>query len=409
MSTSKTIKRLVACFGSIQLVTVLSVLSYREKLQQELNLKYENYLVITPLFAPQGQNEEFAAFIEKIAKVTGSWERIIYIPLEEIKSITQKISYLDLSEISNMIHKIVGIESPDELYLSRAWDLENQLLINVYESAEKICYGDGIGIYFSHSAFLPPSSFKNPYGYLSHIYNLLKKKIRVLLPKKKLFKYQDFDLGYFSLPYAFGEVPPMNIVILDRDVYLETFQSLREDLITLMNNSYIDKLRKSVQNAPVSILISSNFSESGRMSLENEIAAYREYINIQGIPKNSILLIKPHPRDSKLKMLKLKSVLSDLYADIILLSEDFLFYLPFEILFMELFLNPDITKPQSPKLFTFSSACLTLEFLFNAECIVGFGNVLVRRLFYKDQVSSRIKHEEDLLSTIQDIRGLNAA
>lgn len=409
MSTSKTIKRLVTCFGSIQLVTVLSVLSYREQSQQTLNLKYENYLVITPLFAPQGQDKEFAAFIEQMAKSICSWERIVYISLEQKNSIAKKLRWFGLSRISSLMHDILGVESVDEIYLSHEYNFEDQLLMNVYESAEKICYGNGIGIYNSQSAFPRPSSVKNSYSYLKDIYTSLKENLKLLVPQLRALTKKEFDIGYFSLPSALGEVPPMKTVLLDRAVYLQTFQGLRR-LGNLIDFSYINKLHTKIQNFPTSILLTSNFSEAaGRMSLENEIAAYREFLKTQGIPTNSILLIKPHPRDSKLKILNLKSALSDLYSDIVLLSEEFLFYLPFEVFFMEIFLNPELPKLQSPRIFTFSSACLTLELILNAQCVMGFGSDIVKRFFYEDHVSSRVKHEVDLLSTIQKIKHLNAS
>jgi hypothetical protein len=410
MSTTKTIKRLVACFGSIQLITVLSVLSYREKEQQELNVNYENYLVITPLWAPQGQAEEFAAFIEKMAKSICSWEKISYIPLEQMKSIANKLKNFGLSRISRLVHELIGVKNPDEIYLSREWKFENQLLMNVYESAEKICYGDGIGIYFSESAFLPPISVKSSDSYLNNILTSLKNKIKVLVPQRRFLSQKEFDVGYFALPSAFGEVPPMKILLIDRKIHLQIFQILRQKLGSLIDLSCIHDLRTNIQDFPVSILLTSNFSEAaGRMSSENEIAAYRDFLETQGIPANSVLLIKPHPRDSKLKILQLKSALSDLYSNIFLLYEEVLFYLPFEVLFMELFLTPELQKIQIPKIFTFSSACLTLEFLFNTQCIVGFGSDIVETFFYQDHISSRIKHEAELLSTIREVKHLNAS
>jgi hypothetical protein len=409
MSTPKTIKRLVTCFGSIQLVTVLSVLSYRES-QQPVNLNYENYLVITPLFAPQGQNAEFVTFIEKMAKSICSWEKIVYISLEQKNSLAKKIKWFGLSRISSMVCELTGLKNADELYLSHEYNFEDQLLMNVYESAEKICYGNGIGIYNSQSVFPRPSSLKNTYSYLNYLYTSLKEKVKLLFPQKDLLSKKQFDMGYFSLPSALGEVPPMEKIILDKSVYLETFQKLRKQLGILIDIDYINNLRSKLQEAPTSILLTSNFSEAaGRMSLENEISAYREFLETQGILRNSILLIKPHPRDAKLKILKLKSALSDLYSDIILLSEDFLFYLPFEVFFMEIFLNPDLPKLQIPRIFTFSSACLTLELILNAQCFLGFGSDIVKKFFYQDHVFSRIKHEADLLSTIREIKHLNTS
>ncbi|MES1021711.1 polysialyltransferase family glycosyltransferase [Gloeocapsa sp. BRSZ] len=408
MSQPKTIKRLIACFGSIQLVTVLSVLSYREKEQQELNYQYEDYLVITPLFTPQGQNEEFAAFIEKMAHSMHTWKNIVYLSLEQIKAITNKIDSSGFFEVSKLAHNLLCVENPSEIYLSRTWNIENQLLMNVYENAEKICYGDGIGIYFSHTAFLPQNTSPEAAVSLSNLYKVFKRQIKAVLPRKKKFRKQEFDLGYFSLPYAFGEVPPMETTILDKSVYLKTFQTLRKALDNLVDADYINNLKATIQGFPVSILLSSNFSEARRMGIEQEIEAYREFLLAQGIPNNSILLIKPHPRDSKEKILQMQSSLNDLYAKIILLNEDFLFYLPFEVLFMELFLF-DFTQSHRPKIFTFSSASLTLEFLFDVECIVGFGKEVIEKYFYPEHMEGRIKHEADLQSTINEVRGLIAA
>lgn len=410
MSHTKTIKRLVGCFGTIQLTTALSVLKAREKEQQALNYKYEDYLLITPLFAPQGQNEEFAAFITKMAESICSWENIAYLSLEQTKSIAEEIKKYGLAKISPLVHNFVGVDQIDEIYLSRTWNLENTILLNVYDSATKICYGDGIGIYFSHSAFhgQKPLNTNNNFKSIS---DLLKQQIKDLLPRKRqtVFQKQEFDLGYFSLPYAFGEIPPMETVVLDRKIYLKTFQTLRKSLDNLVDFNYIKTLQSKICNASVSILLTSNFSEASRMPLEKEITAYREFLASQKIAQNSILLIKPHPRDSKQKIAQLQSALSDLYLEVIPLIEDFLFYLPFEVLFMELFLRSDLTKLQNPKIFTFSSASLTLEFLFDADCIIGFGHEIVNKYFYAEHIDTRLKHESDLLTTTKEVRELITA
>jgi len=407
MSTSKTIKRLVVCFGSIQLVTVLSVMRYREKARQDQNLQYENYLLITPLFAPQGQSEEFAALIEKMARSIYSWKKIVRMPLEQKRAFAKKLKQSNLSKVANLVCEFIGSTKIDEIFLAYEFDFEDQLLMNVYEDAEKICYGDGIGIYMAKSAFPKANSLRDSQGYLHDIYRSLKEKIKLLLPQRQLLKKQHFNIGYFSLPFAFGQEPTIPTVILNREVYHETFEMLRQKLNNFIDINYINNLRAKIQAAPISLLLTSNFYESGRVSLENEIAAYREFLQTQGINNNEILLIKPHPRNSRAKLLQLKSTLSDLYADVVLLAEDFLFYLPFELIFMEVFLNPELSSLQNPRVFTFSSACLTLEFVLDTRCTLGFGSDIVQKFFYPDHVESRIQHEADLLSTIQEIRNLN--
>ena len=75
---------------------------------------------------------------------------------------------------------------------------------------------------------------------------------------------------------------------------------------------------------------------------------------------------------------------------------------------MKVFLNPESKNLQSPRVFTFSSACLTLEFVLDTRCTLGFGSDIVQQFFYPDHVESRSQHEADLLSTVQGIRNLNS-
>lgn len=409
MSTSKTIKRLVVCFGSIQLVTVLSVMNYREKTRLDRDSQYENYLLITPLFAPQGQSEEFAALIEKMARSICTWEKVAYMPLEQKQAISKKVKKSGLSQVTNLVHNLTGSQHFDEVFLAHEYDFEDQLIVNLYQNAEKICYGNGIGVYTAQSAFPKANLLRDSRNYLDFIYKSSKERLRKILPKKQSLSEQKLDIGYFSLPFAFGQEPAIPTIILDRDVYRETFQKLSAKLSEFIDISYIENLSDRIQTAPTSILLTSNFSESGRISTENEIAAYREFLINQGIRSDEVLLIKPHPRNSREKLLQLKSNLSDLYANVILLAEDFLFYLPFELIFMVVFLNSESVNLQNPRVFTFSSACLTLEFVFDTRCTLGFDSDIVRQFFYPDHVESRIQHEADLLSTIQEIRNLNPA
>lgn len=90
MPSPKVLKRLVTCQGSIQLVTALSVLSYREK-EQQLGCEYENYLVIYDLYAPLGQIDAFAAFIRRMAELICDWKEIAYINPEQMNAIAGKL------------------------------------------------------------------------------------------------------------------------------------------------------------------------------------------------------------------------------------------------------------------------------------------------------------------------------
>lgn len=412
LTTPKTTQRLVACFGTIQLITSLSVMSYREKEQQELGLNYQNYLVITPLLASQDQNGEFADFIERMARSVCTWEKVVYLSSEQLNAIAQKLKVQGLPKITLLLQALLGVTHPDEIYLSREWRFENQLLMNVYSSAQKICYGDGIGIYFPDKTFLTTKQLKKVNEHFDYLYLLLKENLKSLIPQNKFINKKKFDIGYFSLPFAFGEVPPMDFVVLAQDAYLQIFQKLRQQLCCLINIKYIEELRDRLKKTSVSILLTSNFSEaSERMSIANEIAAYETFLKSQDNTASSVLIIKPHPRDSRFKLLKLKSALEKLYRDVILLDEPGLFYLPFELIFMEIFLDKGLRLDRvnfpNLKIYTFSSSCLTLELLFNTHCIVGFGSNIVKQFFDNEQVANRVKHEQDLQTTIYNISRLS--
>ncbi|MEC4819509.1 MAG: hypothetical protein SAK29_40505, partial [Scytonema sp. PMC 1069.18] len=152
MMNRKLIKRVITCQGTIQLVTALSVLAHREREQQHLGYQYENYLVIYELYAPSEQVDEFVVLIKKMAELVSDWKAIVYISPEELKNIEIKLKTTGYSKIFKIVHELVGIDSPNEIYLCRNWQFGNKLLINTYRSAEKICYGDSIGIYFSQNS-----------------------------------------------------------------------------------------------------------------------------------------------------------------------------------------------------------------------------------------------------------------
>jgi hypothetical protein len=404
MPNKKILKRIITCQGSIQLVTALSVLSFREKEQAELNVEYENYLVIHHLFSPPGQVHEFAAFIKKMAELICDWKAIVHISPEQMDTIFNKLHCTSPSKIFQRVYELVGTDSADEIYLATNWHSGNQILINAYQAAQKICYGDGIGIYISSQSKIFPTTNQPELN----LYEYLKNKVRSTITNSKetlkenlnlktSLKLIKFDIGYFFLPDVLGEVPPMKTVVLDRVLLLETLKKLKN----LVDPDYITQFRERIADAPVSILLTSTFSEASRMSLEAELTAYRQFLIAEGIEQNAVLVVKPHPRDDKAKIQKLEHSLSDLFSKILILSELNLFFLPFEIFFMQAFLEQKSTDTNRLKLFALSSACLSLKLLFNVPSTVGFGDKITSSLFYEDYVSGRLEHELDLKTAIK--------
>lgn len=403
MSNHQLVKRIITCQGSIQFVTALSVLNYRQKEQKSFNQDYEDYLVIYDLYTPPGQIEEFANFIKKMAQLVHQWKAISYINPTQIDAISNQLATSSPRKIYGIVHQLVGTDSADEIYLCRNWQFGNQLLINTYKSAEKICYGDSVGIYFSSNAkglFAASTPPKLNFG--SYIKKQIKtaiSKIKEKLQLKTVLKNVEFDIGYFSLPDIMGELPPMKTIVLDKSELLKTFDSLRG----LIDVDYIFQLKEKIDHNPVLILLTSNFSEAERMSEEDEINAYCQFLISQKIEPNTILLIKPHPRDGNIKIEKLRSAASDLFTNILVLSEPHLFFLPFEILFAQVFLQSDMSVKDNTRVLTVSSACFSLKLMFDIPCRVGFGEEITPQFFYENYVDGRLEHEQYLKIAIDKI------
>ncbi len=386
-------KRIVTCQGSIQLIAALSALFYKDQSERTTE---QNYLVIYELYAPDQQQHEFAAFIQRMAEAVCPWESIVYLTPDRLNAIGYQLDSTPPHRIYNAVHQWIGLDQIDELYLCRNWQFTNQLLSNAYPSARRICYGDGIGLYFSeHSAvvrrpFTPPPTPAQPIDWAGWKARSLFHQIRERLNLKTKLYSMPFDFGYFVLPDIFGETPPMPIVQLEPATLLALFEKFR----AFVDAAQVAEVQTATKNAPVSILLTSNFSEGERLSQAQEIEAYREFLIFHKILPNSVLVIKPHPRDDLRKIHDLKEKLSNLYQEIIIITEPNLFFLPFEIFFLQAFYRHCQTS--NLRIFAVSSACLSLKLLFDVPSFIGFGADLTNRYFDPEFIEARLEHEQTL-------------
>ncbi len=384
-------KRIITCQGSIQLIAALSALFHRSQ-----TATAQNYLVIYELYAPDQQHHEFAAFIQQMAESVCDWEAIVYLTPKQLDAIGHQLDSTPPDRIYNIVHQWIGLNHTDELYLCRNWQFTNQLISNAYPTASRICYGDGIGLYFSeHSAvvrrpFTPPPTPDQIFDWTWWKARSLFHRIRERLHLKTKLYSMPFETGYFVLPDIFGETPPMSIVKLEPADLLARFQQFT----TFIDSAQVTEVQTASSNSPVSILLTSNFSEGDRLSEEQEIKAYREFLTLHEILPSSVLIIKPHPRDDLNKIDRLKEDLSDLYTEIVILTAPNLFFLPFEVFFLKAFQNCEI------RVFAFSSACLSLKLLFDVPSFIGFGADLTTRYFNPEFVAARLEHEQTLHNAI---------
>lgn len=411
MAHPETLTRIVTCQGGIQLIAALGAVRSRQTEQEDAgyDYTYDDILVIYDLYAPGGQAEPFASFIQKMAFAVSEWKAVIYLTPAQMSDLDASLSIASLASVFSQVHKLIGVSTADEIYLCRNWQFGNRLMLNAYVDAKKICYGDAVGIYFSEEYF-SPSVESNGLGHKSRLaLRRLKSSITARLSsveQRKVVKkthYEllpevDFDIGYFLLPDILNQQPPMETRLVRKELVDSIFRKLAETLQAGWITDKYEHISRSIV-----VLMTSNFSEAARMSRENEIEAYRVFMKRLNLSRDSTLIIKPHPRDGEDKIQDVGRTLSDLFADVVLLTEPELFFVPFEIFLMQNFRGEAEKTLHHLKIITFSTACIPLEVLFHLGPIVGFGDDLVRRFFYPDYVRGRIRHEHDLRVAVQKL------
>lgn len=402
MTERQKLRRIVTCQGGIQLIAAVAALRSHESKHATagVNYEYEDYLVIYDLYSPAGQLDDFVAVVKKMAAVLDEWRKVVYVTSAQMDDFAVAASSTSPADTFAQVHALVGAATADEIYLCRNWQFGNQLMINAYRDATKICYGDSVGIYFSESYFLPapvddPKETKSLREKLGGLRISLREKLSEAKPKTVL-KEIDFDIGYFLLPDILGQQPPMSTRRVEKELMLGIFRRLAEAL----DPDDIRDRYQHIADASNVFLMTSNFSEAARMSVDDERVAYRQFLERQNLPRESILVIKPHPRESEEKIKRLGEHLRDLFSDVVLLTEPNLFSIPFEIFLLQLFPENEAALRRL-RIITFSTACLTLEALFALGPVVGFGNDLVTRFFKPNFVTGRIQHEDDLRLALQ--------
>jgi hypothetical protein len=377
----KSVKRIIGCQGTIQLVTVTSVIRQLEA--SDTPASSQNILLIYELFSPEGGGVPFAEFIMNMAKSGPlSFEKIIYIDAQMMADIAAVVEKRGVAAARKEFDRLTGNFQPDEVHACSNWQFGNKLLLNCYSETKKITGGDSIGLYIPEGYFAEKKSF-------SALKNILRKLSERVLKKLRTIP---FDSGHYIALDLASQKPSWPVVKASKELLWKTF-------IDYGKSIKFQPISKSIlNNQDVAVLMTTNFSEAQKMSLENEISAYQEYIQ-QYLPDGGAVIVKPHPRDSKIKLAKLKEQLQKNYQ-CEMLDELESYFTPFELFLIEL----NETEPKSTdrmKFLTFSTACLPIKFLFNKNPEVGFGSALVKKYMYPGYHAGRIDHENDLRQLLQ--------
>jgi hypothetical protein len=395
-------------------VAALAALRSREDEERNSGREheYEDFLVVYDLFAPNSQLPQFASAVKKMATALHPWRSILYITHEQMEALDAELTVSNRPEIFARVREMVGAAQADEVYLCRNWQFGNRLILHAYRDELKVCYGDSIGIYFSEAYFSPAVAANGPSiktvvrQQLGRLKRGLRSRLTSAPPpeNQKLRGYDvlseiEFDVGYFLLPEILRETPPMETRLVNKTTTGKLFRQLAQAL----NPEQIAAQYGYLSKVPTVILMTSNFSEALRMPAEKEIAGYRTFLEELQLPRESALVIKPHPRDGAEKIQVVGRALSDLFSEVVLLTDQNLFFTPFEVFLLQAFLDDNGETPRDLKIITFSTACLSLPVLFNLNPIIGFGSELVKTSFFEDYITGRLRHEEDLQLAVRTL------
>jgi hypothetical protein len=206
--------------------------------------------------------------------------------------------------------------------------------------------------------------------------------------------------GLFLFPDAYGTLPTFSFDTIPPSTYLDVLWELAIALDA--------KAQKwaSVHSfdREVVYLLTSNFSEANRMSVESEAAAYLEFVKLHVKSRDSKIVIKPHPRDSDEKTKWIAAVFAASFSDVVVLNSAREKYLPLELILLKSLSNCSMSERSQIRLLSVSTASLSFKSLFNIPVALGFGEDIVKRHFPKDQAKLRMGHERDIALALSSIQ-----
>ena len=374
-------ERLIICQGTAQLVTAVSAL--HEHIERSstgrLTFPANDHLLVCGLGVHQHQVRAFSDLIESMADLLhpfASIRRMSDVTLGHLGEEAKRCR--DHGQIARVFQRVTGLGKMDEVFTARNWQLCTEIALGSHPDAMHVCYGDSVGVCLPKGYMEPtPTPF---------LWGLAQVK-RMLPTFKFSIDNPRLDISYLLLPGAFGTHLEGIVVQTKASNLRRKFTELRP----LLDKPKLDQIRSETIGRPVWVLLGSNFSEQGLMSIEAEVAAYREWIKSLRPESGTVLLIKTHPRDRAEKRSILMKSLEDLFEKVWSADSVASAYLPVEILLLEL--GSDM---QDLRCLTVSTACLGTHFIVGSETYIGLGETIVRRYIPRNLQEQRIHHEKIL-------------
>jgi len=372
--------RLIGCQGTAQLITAIAAATCKEDRAGHDWRADDNVLIIHDLYSPAAG--DFERVVREMAAPLADWKDIVTIPAERLRSLKSLVSSRGAAAAIRELRALIGVDRADSLYLCRNWQFGSELLLNAYRDSEKICYGDGIGLYSGRR--------DQPAAGLRHVWKrtLRRAFARLRGVGRTELESVAFDVGYLAGIASPGldDRPPMPTHVVDARWQRRVLDQLCE-----VDFAGLPALRHAAGGRPCLVLIGESLSESGTTTPAAEAALYCDIVRGLDPTPGTLLLYKPHPRDNPQKVRQVAAELTRVVGEVRTLNEAAVPFLPFELLFAVLFRESSIRR--QVQVWTAGYTAMALQHLYGARVTYGIGDELIRRHFAPRHVASRIELE----------------
>lgn len=247
-----------------------------------------------------------------------------------------------------------GADAFHEIYFSSdvTGDFTPQSCFQAFPEAERISYGDAMGIGYTLKSF-EKELFRNnslqyalthPQNYFRNHMVWLKRRLTLPMPWQRL----EATTSCMILPCdQYGDFLPGKKQV---EVPFAIVQQVLDKLSAAIEKTGIiaPLLEQIKDEAQPYMLLLGSFSESRLCSAKEEISLYQDVIS-EHIPEGALIILKPHPASRAEKLAELAKILNGRYRTLVVDNE--INDIPIELL-------PDLVKPCNVLSFSYSSVSL---------------------------------------------------
>ncbi len=275
----------------------------------------------------------------------------------------------DLAPLRTLIHRVAWVRDRlhsftiDAVFFAHdaSADRTAQVLMQSFPESNAICFGD-------------PPGFLYPQFHSQHQRNFIKRLIWASRARG-LSSLRSPALSIVTIDFNDnGSSACGDVLVLPRSLVVETLASIHRGMDQLKEGLHIDYKDLAGKSKSITILLLSNFSESGLTTENNELALYSEICK-EFSSTEAKLIIKPHFGTSPAFLKKLTNCLS-LYSPEILPS--LAGQIPIEFF-------PDLVKQSN--IISVSSSSALLSHLFKKQISHALTANRIKQYFKADRVA----------------------